>query len=118
MITTPKKNKLASTSLGNTSSEPQFKKQINPNAPGNNSATKNKIQIRGKKGEDKEEEKEENVTSHSLISYGKMENNYHLANKKAIFYNMKVYYEAIGEEYHKHMPISFHIKEGLNDPQF
>lgn len=120
LITTPKKNKLASTSLGNNSSDPQFKKQITTGTVaigGNNSATKNKILLRGKK-EDKEEEKEENVTSHSLITYGKMENNYHLANKKAIFYNMKVYYEAIGEEYHKHMPISFHIKEGLNDPQF
>ena len=28
-----------------------------------------------------------------------MENNYHLSNKKAIFYNMKVYYEAIGKDY-------------------
>jgi hypothetical protein len=47
-----------------------------------------------------------------------MENNYHLSNKKAIYYNMKVYYEAIGKEYHTVMPLTFHIKEGLNDPQF
>ena len=47
-----------------------------------------------------------------------MENNYHLSNKKAIYYNMKVYYEAIGHEYHRHLPLTFHIKEGLNDPQF
>ena len=47
-----------------------------------------------------------------------MENNYHLSNKKAIFYNMKVYYEAIGKEYHHYLPLTFHIKEGLNDPQF
>jgi hypothetical protein len=55
---------------------------------------------RGKKAEDKEDEKEENVTSHSQVTYAKMENNYHLSNKKAIFYNMKVYYEALGQEYH------------------
>ena len=47
-----------------------------------------------------------------------MENNFHLSNKKAIYYNMKVYYEAIGEEYYKRLPLTFHIKEGLNDPQF
>lgn len=47
-----------------------------------------------------------------------MENNYHLSNKKAIFYNLKVYYEAIGKEYHSALPITFHIKEGLNDSQF
>jgi tubulin--tyrosine ligase len=47
-----------------------------------------------------------------------MENNYHLSNKKAIFYNMKVYYEAIGKEYHHYLPLTYHIKEGLNDNQF
>lgn len=73
---------------------------------------------RGKKAEDKEEEKEENHTSHNTLIYGKMENNYHLSNKKAIYYNMKVYYEAIGTDYYNHLPLTYHIKEGLNDPQF
>jgi tubulin---tyrosine ligase len=63
-----------------------------------------------------EEEKEENITSHNLLTYAKQENNYHLSNKKAIYYNMKVYYEAIGDEYHRHLPITFHIKDGLVDP--
>jgi hypothetical protein len=48
--------------------------------------------------------------------YAKMDCNYHLSNKKAIFYNMKVYYEALGKDYFKHLPLTFHIKEGLNDP--
>jgi hypothetical protein len=61
-----------------------------------NSAVKAAQQrIRGKKDE-KDEEKEENPTSHSVLHYSKMENNYHLSNKKAIYYNMKVYYEALG----------------------
>lgn len=42
------------------------------------------------------EQKEENLTSHSLRTTNHQENNYHLSNKKAIYYNMKVYYEAIG----------------------
>lgn len=58
------------------------------------------------------------MTSHSLSQYSKMENNYHLSNKKAIYYNMKVYYEAIGKEYHQNLPLTYHVKEGLNDPQF
>jgi hypothetical protein len=64
LITTPKKNKLASASLqGNTNSEIIMKKQ---NSVTVNSASKNRIVVRGKKGEkDKEEEdKDENHTSH------------------------------------------------------
>ena len=30
-----------------------------------------------------------------LRIYGKVENNYHLSNKKALFANMKLYYEAL-----------------------
>jgi hypothetical protein len=30
-----------------------------------------------------------------LRMYGKVENNYHLSNKKALFANMKLYYEAL-----------------------
>jgi len=43
---------------------------------------------------DDAETKEENVTSHSLRTTNHMENNFHLSNKKAIYYNMKIYYEA------------------------
>ena len=48
-----------------------------------------------------------------------MENNYHLSNKKAIYYNLKVYYEAFGKDkwWHK-IPLTFHIKDGLNDKEF
>lgn len=72
----------------------------------------------GKKQEDKEEEKLENITAHNKLIYSKMDCNYHLTNKKAIYYNMKVYYEAIDQEYYKHLPLTFHIKGGLNDPEF
>lgn len=117
LITTPKKNKLASSSLGNTSSETHFRR--NGSVTNQSSAVKNtKIFPRGRKCDEKEEEKEENVTSHNLMLYSKQENNYHLSNKKAIFYNMRVYFEALGIEYHNFLPLTFHIKEGLSDPQF
>jgi hypothetical protein len=41
-----------------------------------------------------EEGEVENITSHSFRITNHIENNFHLSNKKAIYYNMKVYYEA------------------------
>lgn len=48
----------------------------------------------------------------------KIEDNYHLCNKKALFVNMKNYYEAIGEDPFNSLPVTFHIKEGLTDPNY
>ena len=31
-----------------------------------------------------------------MITTNHQENNYHLSNKKAIYYNMKIYYESTG----------------------
>lgn len=31
-----------------------------------------------------------------MITYNHMENNFHLSNKKALYYNMKIYYESTG----------------------
>ena len=50
--------------------------------------------------------------------YNKLEDNYHLSNKKALFLNMKYYYEAIGEDPHNSLPMTFHVKSGLDDPEF
>ncbi len=56
--------------------------------------------------------------SNNLRVYGKLECNYHLANKKALFMNMKLYYEAIGMDPFEVLPLTFHIKNGLTDPEF
>jgi len=50
--------------------------------------------------------------------YNKIEDNYHLANKKALFVNMKTYYEAMNEDPFASLPVTFHIKDGLDDPLF
>jgi tubulin polyglutamylase TTLL1 len=50
--------------------------------------------------------------------YNKMENNFHLSNKCALFYNMKRYYEAIGRDPFEVIPLTFHIKRGTDDPEF
>ena len=35
-----------------------------------------------------------------------------------MFLNMKIYYEAMGKDVFSALPITFHIKEGLEDPEF
>jgi len=50
--------------------------------------------------------------------YNKLEDNYHLSNKKALFLNMKNFYEGIGEDPFISVPVTFHVKEGLEDPEF
>jgi hypothetical protein len=50
--------------------------------------------------------------------YNKMEDNYHLNNKKAMFLNMRNYYEAMGKDVFTAVPVTYHVKEGLEDPEF
>ena len=50
--------------------------------------------------------------------YNKIEDNYHLSNKKALFLNMRFYYEAIGQNPFDALPETFHVKSGLDDPEF
>ena len=53
-----------------------------------------------------------------LRIYGKVENNYHLSNKKALFANMKLYYEALDKDPFDVLPLTFHIRNGVDDPEF
>jgi hypothetical protein len=50
--------------------------------------------------------------------YNKLEDNFHLSNKKAMFLNMKLYYEAMGRDVFNALPVTFHVKEGLEDAEF
>jgi hypothetical protein len=45
-------------------------------------------------------------------------NNFHLANKKALFYNMKNYYEMINENVFEYLPLTFHVQNGTEDKEF
>lgn len=61
------------------------------------------------------------VKASDIQVYNRLESNYHLSNKKALFINMKAYYTSIsGDEQHvfKFLPVTFHIKDGLQDPEF
>lgn len=50
--------------------------------------------------------------------YNKIEDNFHVSNKKALYLNMKNYYEALNEDVFDYLPLTFHLKEGLKDPEF
>lgn len=47
-----------------------------------------------------------------------LENNWNLSNKKALFYNMRAYYETIDQDYSKYLPLTFHIKQGIKDKEY
>ncbi|CAD8049611.1 unnamed protein product [Paramecium primaurelia] len=46
-----------------------------------------------------------------------IERNYHLGNKKAMFHNMKKYYELTKQELFLHLPMTFHVS-GIKDKQY
>lgn len=50
--------------------------------------------------------------------YNKIEDNFHMNNKKALYLNMKNYYEALDQDVFANLPLTFHIKDGLEDPEF
>jgi hypothetical protein len=43
--------------------------------------------------------------------------NFHLGNKKALFYNLKEYYELTSGNLFRTIPLTFHIKTGTKDLQ-
>lgn len=57
-------------------------------------------------------------SSVSTRLYNKLENAQNLYKKKALFENMKHYYELMGEDPFKALPVTFHIKKGPEDPEF
>jgi tubulin--tyrosine ligase len=50
--------------------------------------------------------------------YNRIDANFHLSNKKALFYNMRIFYTAIGEPYERTLPLTFHCEKGTQDPIF
>lgn len=53
----------------------------------------------------------------TLIS-NHLEFHIHLSNKKALYYNMKTYYESLGENPFDYIPLTYHIKDGVDSQEF
>ena len=59
------------------------------------------------------------VNSHFGIKmHNHLENHFHLSNKKALYYNMKFYFDAINDNVFDYLPLTFHIQEGLEDKEY
>ena len=50
--------------------------------------------------------------------HNKIEFNQHLSNKKGLFRNLKVYYDAVGKNIFDYVPLTFHLIKGKDDPEF
>ena len=58
------------------------------------------------------------LPAEKILLYGKMEANYHLSNKKALFWNMMNYYKKLRRDPFDCLPLTFHIESGDTDPEF
>jgi len=50
--------------------------------------------------------------------YNRLEDNFHLSNKKALFHNMKRFYTQKNLDPFDYLPLTFHVKKGLCCPEF
>ena len=50
--------------------------------------------------------------------YNRLEDNFHLSNKKALFWNMTGYYKSINKNPWDALPVTFHIDNGLDDLEY
>ena len=58
-------------------------------------------------------------TKTTKLMYNRLDANYHLSNKKALFVNIREYYIAMGiDAFEVAIPLTFHISSGQNDPEF
>jgi tubulin--tyrosine ligase len=53
-----------------------------------------------------------------LKMHNHLQCNFFLGNKKALFYSIKKYYELLKINPFTKIPLTFHVKEGLEDPEF
>ena len=86
---------------------------------GDTTAGEGEAEKEDKKGGDDAEDSTEEVKP--LLPgrlYSKLEDNYHLSNKKALFMNMTQYYRALNQDPWDTLPLTFHVKYGARDPEF
>lgn len=59
------------------------------------------------------------VDKTNLRVHNHLENNFFIGNKKALFYNLKTYYDLVGKNVFEVVPLTFHIgEEGTADPTY
>lgn len=56
--------------------------------------------------------------SNTIKVHNHLQSNYFLGNKKALFYSLRKYYQLLKENPFTKIPITFHITQGIQDPEF
>lgn len=54
----------------------------------------------------------------TYVVHNHLECNYYIGNKKAMFYNLRQYYGLVGKDVFDYLPLTFHIKKGLDDKDY
>ena len=91
--------------------------KVNTGTPQKDEPVRSPTPTRTSKKEDRDSQQETNISNEWRI-YAKMEGNYHLTNKYALFFNMSKYYKSIGRDPFDVLPLSYHIKSGTSDMTF
>jgi hypothetical protein len=83
-----------------------------------------KKQVMEERLADSEEDVEQKKTGENMEAmyqnkvYNRLEYNFHLSNKKALFWNMWEYYKSIDKSPWDALPVTFHIENGLSDSEY
>jgi len=79
----------------------------------------NELEVEGKKWITNKRNLMKTTQVNSFIRvHNHMEGNGHLGNKKALFHNMKSYYEAINKDPFEAMPLTFSIRHRVGDAEY
>ena len=58
------------------------------------------------------------LNPHATKICNRLEHNFQIANKKALFYNMQDFYLSLGKKVENFLPLTFHIRYGTTDKVF
>ena len=104
-----------------TSTKSNKKKKVPAIQSGDKPSGTNKSQPGNDKGSQQTQQQINFDNASKLLEtklYNKIEDNFHMANKKALLLNMKNYCDALNDDVFAGLPVTFHIKNGLEDPEF
>ena len=91
------------------------KKKLQPNSDKqNNTGKENKLQM----GQQNSNVVDNTSKFTETKLYNKIEDNFHMNNKKALYLNLRNYYEVMDQDIFNVVPLTFHVKNGLEDPEF
>mmetsp|Transcript_21579 Transcript_21579/g.24433 ORF Transcript_21579/g.24433 Transcript_21579/m.24433 type:complete len:443 (-) Transcript_21579:953-2281(-) len=68
--------------------------------------------------DDDEYEDDEDEIVYPKRSHNHVDNHIHISNKKALYMNMRLYYQQQGWDVFEILPLTYHIQDGTHDPEY